>query len=91
MGAGYNLAMSEDTDDKNDELPGSGKTGKIARGALQAVGGLIPFDSRLFSAAAGAWSEEEQRRVNEFLHGLLQILQDEIPIRPLRALIVRGL
>jgi len=64
---------------------------RAKRGTLQAVGGLIPFDSRLFSAAAGAWSEEEQRRVNEFLHGLLQILQDEIPIRPLRALIVRGL
>jgi hypothetical protein len=61
-----------------DEMPDDGKTGRIGRGALQIIGGLIPFAGGLFSAAAGAWSENEQRRVNEFFRAWLQMLQDEM-------------
>ena len=69
--------MNEDDNTKS-ELPGSGRKGQVARGAIQAIGGLLPFASGLFSAAAGAWTEEEQRRVNDFLHGLVQMVQDEV-------------
>lgn len=67
----------EDANTKSD-LPGSGRKGQVARGAIQAIGGLIPFASGLFAAAAGAWSEEEQKQVNEFLLGLLQMVKDEV-------------
>jgi hypothetical protein len=65
-------------DSTESDLPGSGRKGQIARGAIQAIGGFIPFASGFFSAAAGAWSEEEQKRVNDFLHGLVQMVQDEV-------------
>ena len=50
--------------DKN--LPAEGSTPKIVRGALQVIGGAVPFAGGLLSAAAGAWSENEQERVNKF-------------------------
>lgn len=63
----------------NEELPGSGSNkNAIIRGAIQAVGGAIPFAGGIFSAAAGAWSEQEQKKVNEFLHAWVKMLQDEL-------------
>jgi hypothetical protein len=59
-------------------FPDAGNTPKIIRAALQVVGGVIPFAGGLFSAAAGAWSEQEQGRVNEFLKHWLKMLEDEI-------------
>ena len=43
-----------DEDNQNDEkkLPESGKVAKISRGALQAVGGAVPFAGGVFSAIA---------------------------------------
>ncbi|MDE2480798.1 MAG: hypothetical protein KGN02_01240 [bacterium] len=60
------------------EPPEEGKGPKFTRGALQAIGGLIPFAGGLFSAAAGAWSEHEQERVNAFFKHWLKMLQDEM-------------
>ena len=60
------------------ELPEGSRSAKIVRGALQVVGGAIPFAGGLLSAAAGAWSEEEQRKVNEFLRAWMKMLQDEL-------------
>lgn len=52
---------------KNDKnLQEEGKTPKIVRGALQVIGGVVLFAGGLLSAAAGAWSENEQQRVNKF-------------------------
>ena len=48
------------------DFPEGSKRSKIARGALQAVGGAIPLAGGLLSALAGAWSEKEQERVNRF-------------------------
>lgn len=46
---------------ENDKkLPEEGNTPKVIRGALQVIGGAVPFAGGLFSAAAGAWSENEQ-------------------------------
>lgn len=58
--------------------PNEGRGPKIARGALQVIGGAIPFAGGLFSAAAGAWSENEQEKVNEFLKQWIKMLEDEV-------------
>lgn len=63
-------------DGKN--LPMDGSTPKVIRGALQVIGGAVPFAGGLFSAAAGAWSENEQERVNKFLQHWIKMLEDEI-------------
>ena len=48
------------------EAPKDGKVAKYTRGALQAIGGAIPFAGGVFSAIAGAWSEGEQEKFNRF-------------------------
>lgn len=63
-------------DDKS--LPSEGNTPKVIRGALQVIGGAVPFAGGLFSAAAGAWSENEQERVNRFFQHWIKMLEDEI-------------
>lgn len=55
---------------------GNGK--KVVRGALQVVSGVVPFAGGLFSAAASAWSEHEQEKVNNFLKHWIKMLEDEI-------------
>ena len=64
--------MGDEKPDKGGEdldLPSGKGWEKVVRGGLQVVGGAVPFAGGLFSAAAGYWSEQEQRRVDEFLHG----------------------
>jgi hypothetical protein len=60
------------------ELPQGAKGGMAARGALNAASGAIPFAGGLLSAAASAWSEREQSRINEFLHHWIQMLAAEM-------------
>ncbi len=69
--------MSDDLENEK-ELPESGKVAKISRGALQAVGGAVPFAGGVFSAIAGAWSEGEQDKVNRFFEDWVRMLQDEL-------------
>lgn len=65
--------------EKNDnEIPGSGIGGKIARGAIQTIGGAVPFVGGLFSSVAGAWSENEQDKVNDFFKHWIKMLEDEM-------------
>jgi len=63
-------------DDK--KITNESATPKVIRGALQIVGGAVPFAGGLLSAAAGAWSESEQERVNKFLRHWIKMLEDEI-------------
>lgn len=63
-------------DEKN--LPAEKTAPKIIRGALQVIGGVVPFAGGLFSAAAGAWSEKEQEKINNFIRHWLKMLEDEI-------------
>jgi len=65
-------------DDKDKQLPDSRKIAKYSRGALQAIGGAIPFAGGVFSAVAGAWSEGEQEKVNRFFEHWVRMLQDEL-------------
>lgn len=57
--------------------PEEAKWKKTARGALQ-FAGVVPWVGGFFSAAAGAWSEREQGRLNEFLKQYVKMLEDEI-------------
>jgi hypothetical protein len=70
--------MSTTSDNPDENLPDEGNTPKIVRGALQVIGGAVPFAGGLFSAAAGAWSDHEQERVNNFLQAWLKMLADEM-------------
>lgn len=65
-------------EDDEMKLPDSGKIAKISRGALQAIGGAVPFAGGVFSAIAGAWSEGEQEKVNRFFEHWVRMLQDEL-------------
>ncbi|MCK5603267.1 hypothetical protein KAR91_15395 [Candidatus Pacearchaeota archaeon] len=60
------------------QMPESGKVAKYSRGALQTIGGGIPFASGVFSAIAGAWSEGEQDKVNRFFEHWVRMLHDEL-------------
>lgn len=71
--------MNEETDNTEDnKLPEDGRAAKISRGALQVVGGAVPFAGGILSAIAGAWSENEQEKVNRFFEHWVQMLQDEL-------------
>lgn len=71
--------MADQTVDYDDmKLPESGKVAKISRGALQVIGGAIPFAGGVLSAIAGTWSEGEQEKVNRFFEHWVRMLQDEI-------------
>ena len=66
------------------ELPKGVTGGGVARAGLNALGGAIPFAGGLFAAAAGAWSEKEQARVNDFL--TLEEMR-EIPSMPFHKIV----
>lgn len=59
-------------------LPKGTPGGEVSRAALNTVSGAIPFAGGVLSAIAGIWSEREQKRVNEFLHHLLQMMNAEM-------------
>ena len=51
---------------------------KIAKAGLEIGGGLIPFAGGILSAAASAWSDHDQEKVNSFLKHWLRMLQAEM-------------
>src|SRR4051812_15593007 len=59
-------------------LPKGATGGAITRFGLNAVSGAIPLAGGLLSAAASAWSEREQERINNFLHLWLKMLEAEM-------------
>jgi gas vesicle protein len=63
---------------ENSDFPEESDAAKITRAGMQLIGGIVPFAGGLFSAAAGAWSEKEQERVNDFLKHWIKMLEDEI-------------
>lgn len=65
-------------DDKTVKAPNEGLAPKVVRGGMQIIGGAVPFAGGLFSAAAGAWSENEQEKVNSFFQDWIKMIKDEI-------------
>jgi hypothetical protein len=70
--------LDSENSDPTMKPPESGKIAKISRGALQVVGGAVPFAGGVLSAIAGAWSESEQEKVNRFFEHWIRMLQDEL-------------
>jgi hypothetical protein len=70
--------MSEILTDEKPEEPKRVPGGPIIRGALNTFGGLIPVVGSVLSAAAGAWSEQEQEKYNQFIKQWIQMLEDEL-------------
>lgn len=62
----------------NSDLPEEGKGGKAIRGALQVASGAVPLLGGILSAIAGAWSEREQAKVNQFFDQWVRMLEEEI-------------
>jgi hypothetical protein len=70
--------MTDKIDGEIPDLPEGSKGSGVARGALNIAAGAIPFAGGLLAAAAGAWSERDQKRVNDFLHHWMQMLAAEM-------------
>lgn len=68
----------EDQSSNENKVPKASKAAKISRGALQAIGGAVPFAGGICSAVAGAWSDKEQDKVNRFFEHWVQMVQEEI-------------
>ncbi len=66
-----------DGQENNSEMPQSGPLGKVTRAALQ-IAGSAPYVGGVLSAIAGAWSENEQEKVNKFFEHWLKMIQDEL-------------
>jgi hypothetical protein len=64
--------------EEKNEIPKENKIAKVVRGGMQVAGGFVPFAGGLLSAAAGAWSENEQEKVNSFFQEWVKMLKDEI-------------
>lgn len=60
------------------QFPDEGAQPKVTRGIMQMAGGIVPFAGGFLSAAAGAWSEHEQDRINNFFKSWVKMLEDEI-------------
>lgn len=56
----------------------NGNGPKVARFALAALGGLIPYLGGALGGAAGAWSEKDTERFQKILRTWLQLQEDEI-------------
>jgi len=70
--------MTIDARFPNDGPPEESNGGKVARGALQVVSGAVPFVGGILSALAGAWSEREQAKINQFFEQWVRMLEEEI-------------
>jgi hypothetical protein len=63
--------------EENVPLPDANIGAQIGSGALQAIGGAIPFVGGFLSAVAGAWSEKDQEKVNRFFRHWIRMIEDE--------------
>jgi len=70
--------MTANVPSTGSEMPEEGKVGKATRGALQVASGAVPFVGGILSALAGAWSENEQAKVNRFFDQWVRMLEEEI-------------
>jgi hypothetical protein len=70
--------MTSNVPEGGDEIPEEGKARKAIRGALQVAGGAVPVVGGILSAIAGAWSEHEQAKVNQFFDQWVRMLEEEI-------------
>ena len=70
--------MSNSDDLPGDEMPEGVPGGQIIRALLNAASGAIPFAGGVLSAASGAWSEQEQAKVNRVFEHWIKMLKAEM-------------
>jgi hypothetical protein len=70
--------ISESSNKPDNETPKGLRGGRAIRAVLSAAGGAIPFVGGILSAGAGAWSEQEQEKINTFFEHWLKMLQEEM-------------
>jgi len=70
--------MVNNQKDDGSKEPASSHGKKLTRHGLEAAASAIPFFGGFLAAAASAWSEHDQERVNSFFKHWLQMLQDEM-------------
>lgn len=70
--------VTEPDDDTEDQLPKGVRGGRAIRAILNAAGGAIPFAGGILSAASGAWSEQEQAKVNTVFEHWIKMLEAEL-------------
>ena len=68
----------ESGDTSEDKIPKGFRGARGIRAVLSAAGGAIPFVGGILSAGAGAWSEQEQAKINTFFEHWLKMLQEEM-------------
>lgn len=68
----------QDESENPPELPKGRKGSAVARGALDVAGGALPFFGGLLSAASSAWSEREQKRINDAIERFLKMLFEDM-------------
>ena len=70
-------SVNKNMSEKKEKIPKESKASKTARGGLQ-IAGSAPFVGGIFSAIAGAWSEHQQEKVNNFFKQWIGMLEDEL-------------
>ena len=70
--------MDSETPDDVPDLPEGASGGRTLRVLLDAASGAIPLAGGVLSAAAGAWSERDQERINDFLKHWIEMLLAEM-------------
>lgn len=70
--------MDSETPDQMPELPEGASGARTLRFILNAASGAIPLAGGVLLAGAGAWSEREQERINDFLKHWLEMLLAEM-------------
>jgi len=70
--------MDEGKKKELDKLVDGGVGPASMRIALNIIGGIIPFAGGVLSGTASAWSEAEQKRINDILQIWLSLQEDEI-------------
>jgi hypothetical protein len=70
--------MDSEKPDDIPEFPDGAKGGRTLRFLLDAAIGAIPLAGGVLSAGAGAWSERDQERINDFLKHWLEMLLAEM-------------
>jgi hypothetical protein len=70
--------MTESDSNPIGEPPKGIPGGRAFRAVLNAAGGLIPFAGGALSAAASAWSEQEQEKVNQFFEHWLRMIEADM-------------
>jgi hypothetical protein len=70
--------VTDQSSEQLPEIPKASKGAGVTRMILNAASGAVPLAGGLLAAAASAWSEREQAKINNFLHHMMEMLAAEM-------------